>query len=314
MACGDHGDCNVESGRCDCAAGWSGRRCANSIAALRAEVDGECRERYPESRPTFEDEDHLECYNFCGPGTHMSARLRRGDLPINGIDALCLQHDKAYGEAARLLQGGQITHDMAAARVEAADAALAVGADQTSGNPRDVLLVHAMLAGKSFFESSGLLDPTHFISFGWCGLHGRCAEGGGCECACDAGWIGEQCDAPDPCSDTDCGAHGSCALAASDAEPPVYAAVCVCEPGYGGGLCEIRSKGGAALSSSQLRAWAGGAAPMPGGGGALALPAVGACVAVATALAVRRRRQSALGEGLLLPIAEPWARGLSDKE
>ena len=178
-----------------------------------------------------------------------------------------------------------------------------------------MLLVHAMLAGKSFFESSGLLDATHFISFGWCGLHGRCAEGGGCECACDAGWIGEQCDAPDPCSDTDCGAHGSCALAASDDEPPVYAAVCVCEPGYGGDLCETRSKGaGAALSSSQLRAWAGGAAPMPGGGGALAVPAVGACVAVAAALAVRRRRQSALGEGLLLPVAEPWARGLSDKE
>lgn len=39
---------------------------------------------------------HLPGYNYCGPGTKLKKRLKRGDKPINDLDSLCLQHDLAY--------------------------------------------------------------------------------------------------------------------------------------------------------------------------------------------------------------------------
>ncbi len=43
-------------------------------------------------------EYHLPGYNFCGPGTKLSERLARGDLPINELDACCMVHDIIYSE------------------------------------------------------------------------------------------------------------------------------------------------------------------------------------------------------------------------
>lgn len=37
--------------------------------------------------------------HFCGPGTNLKERLRRGDKPVNKLDAICLRHDQAYAAA-----------------------------------------------------------------------------------------------------------------------------------------------------------------------------------------------------------------------
>lgn len=39
---------------------------------------------------------HLPGYQYCGPGTHLQRRLRRGDKGINPLDNACMQHDIAY--------------------------------------------------------------------------------------------------------------------------------------------------------------------------------------------------------------------------
>ena len=45
-------------------------------------------------------------YNFCGPGTRLQERLSSNDPkyrnPINKLDAICLEHDKAYSKAKNL--------------------------------------------------------------------------------------------------------------------------------------------------------------------------------------------------------------------
>ncbi len=38
-------------------------------------------------------EMHLPGYNFCGPGTNVSRRLREGVKPMNALDAACRIHD-----------------------------------------------------------------------------------------------------------------------------------------------------------------------------------------------------------------------------
>lgn len=37
-------------------------------------------------------------YQYCGPGTNLAKRLRRGDPGINKLDAACKQHDIAYAK------------------------------------------------------------------------------------------------------------------------------------------------------------------------------------------------------------------------
>jgi len=63
---------------------------------------------YGESRPGFQGEKHvymktdaglLVRANFAGPGTNLSARLARGDLPINEVDRISKAHDLRYALA-----------------------------------------------------------------------------------------------------------------------------------------------------------------------------------------------------------------------
>lgn len=50
----------------------------------------------------YKGEKHIPKYNYCGPGTRLDKRLNKdltpklGELPINRVDAACLEHDKAY--------------------------------------------------------------------------------------------------------------------------------------------------------------------------------------------------------------------------
>lgn len=41
---------------------------------------------------------HVPNYQFCGPGTHLNERLKRGDSGINPLDAACKTHDIAYSQ------------------------------------------------------------------------------------------------------------------------------------------------------------------------------------------------------------------------
>jgi len=39
-------------------------------------------------------ERHLPGYNYCGPGTNVTRRLRAGVEPVNGLDRASLEHDR----------------------------------------------------------------------------------------------------------------------------------------------------------------------------------------------------------------------------
>lgn len=40
-------------------------------------------------------EFHIPCYNYAGPGTRLQKRLKRGDKPVNRLDAIAMHHDIA---------------------------------------------------------------------------------------------------------------------------------------------------------------------------------------------------------------------------
>lgn len=47
-------------------------------------------------------EIHLKDYNFCGPGTKLDTRLKRGDRGINKLDESCREHDISYSKSTEL--------------------------------------------------------------------------------------------------------------------------------------------------------------------------------------------------------------------
>ena len=68
---------------------------------------------------------HIPTYKFCGPGTRLEERLRRGDEPKNKLDALCRTHDIAYAQHKDLAerhQADKVLEDGAWERVKSADA------------------------------------------------------------------------------------------------------------------------------------------------------------------------------------------------
>lgn len=44
-------------------------------------------------------EIHVSGYNYCGPNTDLSTRLRCGDPGVNKLDCACREHDIAYAES-----------------------------------------------------------------------------------------------------------------------------------------------------------------------------------------------------------------------
>lgn len=47
-------------------------------------------------------EVHVPGYQYCGPGTKLEKRLRRGDPGINALDRSCRSHDIAYSKSSNL--------------------------------------------------------------------------------------------------------------------------------------------------------------------------------------------------------------------
>lgn len=46
--------------------------------------------------PSDKTEMHIPGYNYCGPGTDVEGRVRRGDRGVNELDCACKQHDIEY--------------------------------------------------------------------------------------------------------------------------------------------------------------------------------------------------------------------------
>lgn len=67
---------------------------------------------------------HLPGYNFCGPGTKLEKRLKRGDRGINLLDEACKEHDIAYSQSKDINkrhQADQILAEKAWQRVKSKD-------------------------------------------------------------------------------------------------------------------------------------------------------------------------------------------------
>ena len=70
---------------------------------------------------------HVPGYKFCGPGTKLKQRLKRGDKGINKLDEACKAHDIAYSKYSdneRRRQADRQLADSAWARAKASDASL----------------------------------------------------------------------------------------------------------------------------------------------------------------------------------------------
>lgn len=68
---------------------------------------------------------HLPGYNYCGPGTKLETRLRRGDVGVNKLDEACKLHDIAYGKSSNLRErhkADEILVKTALDRVRSSDA------------------------------------------------------------------------------------------------------------------------------------------------------------------------------------------------
>lgn len=74
----------------------------------------------PESKSLYRGEFHYKCHNFTGPGTNYTARVKRGDKPLNEIDKCSMVHDKAYVDIDT--HGRTLTKRERAKRVHVADA------------------------------------------------------------------------------------------------------------------------------------------------------------------------------------------------
>ncbi|KAJ9592371.1 hypothetical protein L9F63_015977, partial [Diploptera punctata] len=74
---------------------------------------------------------HIPGYQYCGPGTKVDKRLKRGDRGINPLDAACLIHDIKYSQSSNL--DHRHTADLQLAkkafeRVRASDASIGLSA------------------------------------------------------------------------------------------------------------------------------------------------------------------------------------------
>lgn len=58
---------------------------------------------------------HVPGYNYCGPGTKLEKRLKRGDVGINPLDEACKSHDIAYAQNSSLDHRHRADLELAAA-------------------------------------------------------------------------------------------------------------------------------------------------------------------------------------------------------
>lgn len=66
---------------------------ASKVVGTVGDIAGTVLNRAVDALPV---ELHIPGYHYCGPGTRLEERLRRGDVGINPLDEACKRHDIAY--------------------------------------------------------------------------------------------------------------------------------------------------------------------------------------------------------------------------
>lgn len=92
-------------------------------------------------------EIHLPTYNFCGPGTKLEQRLKRGDKGVNKLDTACKIHDIAYSQSKKL----QDRHRADSALISAANQRL-FAKDSTLGERLAAATVSSIIGVKKNSE------------------------------------------------------------------------------------------------------------------------------------------------------------------
>ncbi len=94
-------------------------------------------------------------YNWCGPGTNVSARLQRGDKGIDdaGLDLACKSHDLDYTRAKDWSD------------VRKADKQFIKNLDKTTIGPKSKKLIKGLFKAKMLGEDIGIVKPSSFTSF-----------------------------------------------------------------------------------------------------------------------------------------------------
>lgn len=70
---------------------------------------------------------HIPGYKFCGPGTKLTERIARGDIPKNQLDQACREHDLSYNKSESLddrHKADEILKQKAWLRVKSKDASV----------------------------------------------------------------------------------------------------------------------------------------------------------------------------------------------
>jgi len=111
-------------------------------------------------RPGFAGEKHLMSkkgltYNWCGPGTNVEERLKRGDqgLDKEGLDLTCKIHDIDYHNARNWED------------VKKADKKFIENIDKTQIGPKSKKFIKGLFKGKLLAEKVGLIKQDQFTSF-----------------------------------------------------------------------------------------------------------------------------------------------------
>lgn len=94
-------------------------------------------------------EYHIPGYKFCGPGTKVFTRLKRGDKGINKLDEACKCHDVEY-----MMYAGDDK------KLKKSDNKLRKAAQEIGG--LSAFLVDKVFLMKNYLEKIGLISPSNF--------------------------------------------------------------------------------------------------------------------------------------------------------
>ncbi len=144
---------------------YTGAKAASSIysskpATMLKNTYGKMMNPDDRWRPGFAGEKHLLTkrgltYNWCGPGTNVTARLARGDMGVDnqGLDLTCKIHDIDYHNARSW------------GDVKQADKEFIKNIDKTQIGPKSKKFIKGLFKGKMLAEKVGLIKQDFFTKF-----------------------------------------------------------------------------------------------------------------------------------------------------
>ena len=133
-------------------------------------------------------ERHIPGYNFCGPGTQVEERLKRGDYGVNELDNACRFHDVEYmianDDKNALMESDLILSDIASYVKDKVDEKInnkkskftkmlsffkipniltdSMTSLEDSKDKYSALAVNKVFKGKGFLEKIGIINPVNF--------------------------------------------------------------------------------------------------------------------------------------------------------